>query len=76
MRKIIFAFAAVAGLFAATSCADMLDSPSSRYNVEPELEAKTDSVFYVMGIFEAMQRLADQYVFLNEMRGDLTETTL
>jgi hypothetical protein len=54
----------------------MLDSPSSRFNVEPELDSKTDSVFYVFGIFEAMQRLADQYVFLGEMRGDLLETTL
>jgi len=66
----------VGGGLLSTACADMLDSPSSRYNVEPELDAKTDSVFYVMGIFEAMQRLADQYVFLGEMRGDLTQTTL
>ncbi len=58
------------------SCSDMLETESSRQNIEPEIVAKTDSVFYSFGILQAMQQLADQYVFLGEMRGDLVQTTL
>lgn len=42
---------------------------------EPELNQKTDSIFYAFGIAQAMQQLADQYVFQGEMRGDLVATT-
>ena len=58
-----------------TSCSDMLESDSTRQAFEPELDEKTDSVFYAFGIMQAMQQLADQYVFLGEMRGDLVRTT-
>ena len=36
---------------------------------------KTDSLTYAFGIMQAMQQLADQYVFQGEMRGDLIATT-
>ena len=76
MKKIFFALAAVAGLFAATSCEDMLESDSTRQAFEPELNSKTDSVFYAFGIMQAMQQLADQYVFQGELRGELLKTTV
>ena len=57
------------------SCSDMLETESSRQNIEPTIEQKTDSVFYAYGILQAMQELADQYVFQGEMRGDLVKTT-
>ena len=57
------------------SCEDMLESDSSRQLFNPELNQKTDSVFYAYGIMQAMQQLADQYYFQNEMRGDLVKTT-
>ena len=44
------------------SCSDLLETESSRQNIEPEITAKTDSVFYSFGILQAMQQLADQYV--------------
>ncbi len=75
MKKIFLALAVATGLFTATSCEDMLESDSTRQAFEPELNAKTDSVFYAFGIMQAMQQLADQYVFLGEMRGDLVATT-
>jgi len=53
----------------------MLDTESTRQNIEPELTAKTDSLFYGFGILQAMQQLADQYVLQGEMRGDLVRTT-
>ena len=57
------------------SCSDMLDSESTRQNIDPEITEKTDSVFYAFGILQALQELADQYVFQGEMRGDLVKTT-
>ena len=58
-----------------TACSDMLESDSSRQLFDPALDQKTDSVFYAYGIMQAMQQLADQYYFQNEMRGDLVTTT-
>ena len=57
------------------SCEDMLESDSSRQLFDPALDQKTDSVFYAYGIMQAMQQLADQYYFQNEMRGDLVRPT-
>ena len=53
----------------------MLDNDSSRQLFEPELNEKTDTIFYALGILQGMQQLADQYVFQGEMRGDLVQTT-
>ena len=60
---------------ATISCSDMLESDNSRQLFEPALDQKTDSVFYAYGIMQAMQQLADQYYFQNELRGDLVKTT-
>ena len=57
------------------SCSDMLESDSSRQLFDPALDQKTDSVFYAYGIMQAIQQLADQYYFQNEMRGDLVRPT-
>lgn len=59
----------------ASSCSDMLDTDSTRQVFDPELDGKTDSLFYTVGILQAMQQLADQYVVTGEMRGDLVKTT-
>ncbi|MBQ8220395.1 MAG: RagB/SusD family nutrient uptake outer membrane protein [Bacteroidaceae bacterium] len=75
MKKILYSFIVVAGLFAATSCEDMLMTGNDSMVTDPELDAKTDSVFYALGIAQAMQQLADQYFFIGEMRGELVTTT-
>ena len=75
MKKIIYTLVAAAGLFGAVSCSDMLESESNNQLYDPELSQKTDSVFYAYGILQAMQQLADQYYFQNELRGDLVKTT-
>lgn len=75
MKKIILAIAAIFGLFSATSCSDMLDTDSSRQVFDGNLDQKTDSVFFAFGIMQAMQNLADQYVFQGEMRGDNVNLT-
>ena len=57
------------------SCEDMLETESSRQLFNPELDQKTDTIFYALGILQGMQELADHYVFQGEMRGDLVNTT-
>ena len=57
------------------SCSDMLDTDSTRQVFDPELNSKTDSVFYAYGIMQAIQELADQYYYQNELRGELVATT-
>ena len=59
--------------FAFTSCQDFMESVSDRQIFEPKLDQKTDSMFYTLGILKSVQQAIDQYVLVNEMRGDLTE---
>ena len=56
-----------------TSCQDFLETDSDRQIFEPALDQKTDSMFYTLGILKSVQQAIDQYVLVNEMRGDLTE---
>lgn len=63
------------GIFSVTSCGDMLETDNDSGVINPSLDSKTDSVFYALGIAQAMQQLADQYFFIGEMRGDLVTTT-
>lgn len=65
----------ILGIFGATSCSDMLETDSSRQVFDPELDAKTDSMFYAFGVMQAFQQLGDQYVLQGEMRGELVSET-
>lgn len=75
MKKILICLAAVFGLLSTTGCSDMLDVKSDSQVFDPALDQKTDSVFFALGIMQAMQQLADQYVFQGEMRGDNVKLT-
>ena len=75
ITKYLIACSLFCGGAAVTSCEDMLESDSNRQVFEPALDQKTDSVFYAYGIMQALQQLADQYYFQNEMRGDLVKPT-
>lgn len=75
MKKIYLSLIALVCLFGASSCSDMLDVDSPRQVENPSLDQKTDSVYYAYGIAQAMQQLADQYFFQNEMRGELVKPT-
>ena len=74
MKKSIFIIVALCGvLFSATSCQDMLETDSDSQIFDPQLDQKTDSMFYTLGILKGVQQAIDQYVLINEMRGDLTQ---
>ncbi len=73
MKKNLFIIAALFGMFfVATSCEDMLEAESHRQTFDPALDQKTDSIYYTLGILKGVQQAVDQYVLINEMRGDLT----
>ena len=60
---------------ALTSCEDMLEMDSDRQIFDPALDAKTDSIYYIIGTLQGLQQVADQYVLVNELRGDLLAPT-
>ena len=53
----------------------MLEMDSDRQIFDPELDAKTDSIYYIIGTLQGLQEIADQYVLVNELRGDLLAPT-
>jgi len=59
-----------------TSCSDFFETESDRQIFDPELDQKTDSMFYTLGILKGLQQVADQYVMTGEMRGDLVATNV
>lgn len=54
-----------------TSCSDIMETESDRMLIDPSLNNKTDSIYYMQGILRGLQQLADQYVLQGEFRGDL-----
>ena len=75
IKKILVAGVACCGFaMAMTSCEDFFETDSDRQIFDPELNAKTDSMFYTLGILKGLQQVADQYVLTGEMRGDLVTT--
>ena len=75
MKKLYSFICGICVVCGSVSCSDMLETESTRQNIDPSITEKTDSVYYAYGILQAMQELADQYVFQGEMRGDLVKTT-
>ena len=76
LRKQIFHYSLFTLTFsvALTSCTDFFETESDRQVIDPELNEKTDSMFFTLGILKGVQQVADQYVMTGEMRGDLVAT--
>jgi len=61
----------------ASSCDSLLDVHSER-NMFPEnhqIDSPNDSIYTMVGIFTQLQKLADRYVILGELRSDLMDVT-
>jgi hypothetical protein len=61
----------------ATSCDSLLDVQSER-NMFPgnhKIDSPNDSIYSMIGIFTKLQKLADSYVVLGELRADLMNIT-
>lgn len=74
MKKNIIITTFIGLLFSLSACQDMLETESNRQIFDPELDQKTDSMFYTLGILKGVQQAIDQYVLVGEMRGELTTT--
>ncbi|MBN2765252.1 MAG: RagB/SusD family nutrient uptake outer membrane protein [Paludibacteraceae bacterium] len=80
MNKIIstFKILLLSGLMlSVTSCEDFMSTESNRYMSENDnlLNSPNDSVFSLIGILAQMHKIADKYVLIGELRGDLLEVT-
>lgn len=64
-------------LLTASSCEDFMSTDSNRYMSEEDnlLNSPNDSVFSVMGILSKVQKIADKYVLMGELRADLLDIT-
>lgn len=63
--------------FMLTSCDGLLNVDSSRYVFEDQygMKSTNDSLYAMFGVFSQMEKLADEYVLLGELRGDLMDVT-
>lgn len=61
----------------ATSCDSMLEVDSERimFPENHRIDSPNDSIYSMIGIFTKFQKLADRYVLLGELRGDLMDIT-
>jgi hypothetical protein len=78
MRKIIYILLSlIVASSVLTSCSNFLDVDSDRYVFDDEYQMKSsnDSLYSMFGVFSLMQELADSYVLLGELRGDLMDIT-
>ncbi len=76
MRRLSILIFSFFNILIFTSCEDFFDTESDRQIFDPELNQKTDSMFYTLGILKGLQQVADQYVMTGEMRGDLVSTNI
>lgn len=74
MKKILYIVMSICCVFSTISCEDMLDVENNAMVQNPGLNEKTDSVFFALGIAQALQELADQYYYIGELRGELVKT--
>lgn len=71
----LLALIATATMF--TSCSDILSEDPSRLTSADEyaMNASGDSVYSMFGVLSKLQNVADSYVLLGELRGDLMDIT-
>jgi len=59
------------------SCDDILNVNSDRLTFEKnyQMQSPNDTIYSMVGIYSQLQKLADNYVLLGELRGDLLDVT-
>ena len=56
-----------------TSCEDMFNIESNRVAINHEINTTGDSVYSTLGVLRSMRKVADRYVILGEVRGDMAQ---
>ena len=72
-KSCIAALLAVFILGMTTSCEDMFDITSNRVVYDHEINSTADSVYTTLGVLQCMRKVADRYILLGEVRGDMCE---
>lgn len=74
-KSFIVALLTISTLGLTTSCADMFDIDSTRvvYEKDHNLDSTADSVYTTLGVLQCLQQIADRYVILGEVRGDMCD---
>lgn len=64
-------------LLTATSCEDFMSTDTNRYMLAEDnlINSPNDTVYSMLGILNKVQQLADKYVLIGELRGDLLDIT-
>lgn len=75
IKSCIAALLAVFTLGMTTSCEDMFDITSNRVVYDHEINSTADSVYTTLGVLQCMRKVADRYILLGEVRGDMAEIT-
>ena len=70
-KSCIAALLAVFTLGMTTSCEDMFDITSNRVVYDHEINSTADSVYTTLGVLQCLRKVADRYVILGEVRGDM-----
>lgn len=73
IKSCVAALLAVFMLGLMTSCEDMFDIPSNRVVYDHEINSTADSVYSTLGVLQGMRKIADRYVLLGEVRGDMLQ---
>lgn len=60
---------------ASASCSDMFEIESNSVDFDHDLSTANDSLYSAIGIVSQMQKLAERYVLMGELRGDLMSAT-
>ena len=72
-KSCIAALLAVFTLGMTTSCEEMCDIESNRVVYDHTIETTADSVYTTLGVLQCMRQVADRYVILGEVRGDMVD---
>lgn len=72
-KSYIVALLACFTLGMTTSCEDMFDIESNRVVYDHEINSTSDSVYSTLGVLQCMRKVADRYVILGEVRGDMVD---
>ena len=71
IKSCVAALLVVFSLGLMTSCEDMFDIQSNRVVYDHEINSTADSVYSTLGVLQGMRKIADRYVILGEVRGDM-----
>ena len=71
IKSCVAALLAAFTLGLTTSCADMFDIESNRVVYDHEINSTSDSVYTTLGVLQSLRKVADRYVILGEVRGDM-----